>query len=121
VTFTQCVAGFEHSLVVEIAGMDGAIRTHWSGAQDRDAHADYELRVQPKGFAFERGVRECEQIRIAKSGEVYELAEQLRLAADAFKARRALVPAVEARKRVLMCLAAEQSLLQDREIALDLG
>src|SRR5258706_3563 len=36
VTINQCVAGFEHSLVLEIAGTDGAVRTHWSGAQDRD-------------------------------------------------------------------------------------
>jgi len=41
VTINQCVAGFEHSLVVEIAGMDGAIRTHWSGTMDRDASAEF--------------------------------------------------------------------------------
>ena len=120
-TINQCVAGFEHSLVVEIAGADGAIRTHWSGAQDRDAHASYELRVQPRGFPFERGVNECERIAIAKSGEVYELTEQIRLATEAFARRRALVPAVEARKRVLLCLAAERALMEDSEIALDFG
>ena len=121
VTINQCVAGFEHSLVVDIAGTDGAIRTHWSGTMDRDASAEYDLRVQPKGFAFERGIRECERIRIARSGEVYELTEQIRLAAEGFAKRRALVPAAEARKRVLMCLAAEQSLLERREVALALG
>jgi myo-inositol 2-dehydrogenase/D-chiro-inositol 1-dehydrogenase len=121
VTINQCVAGFEHSLVVEIAGMDGAIRTHWSGMMDRDASAEFDLRVQPKGFPFERGVRECERIRIAQSGEVYELTEQIRRTVDGFAQRRALVPAVEARKRVLMCLAAEQSLLEDREVKLELG
>jgi myo-inositol 2-dehydrogenase/D-chiro-inositol 1-dehydrogenase len=118
VTISQCVAGFEHSLVVEVAGTDGAIRTHWSGTMDRDGNAEFDLRVQPRGFPFERGVRECERIRIARSGEVYELTEQIRLAAEAFTQRRALVPAVEARKRVLMCLAAEESLLCGREIAL---
>jgi len=121
VTINQCVAGFEHSLVVEIAGMDGAIRTHWSGTMDRDASAEFDLRVQPKGFAFERGVRECERIRIAQSGEVYELTEQIRRTVDGFAQRRALVPAVEARKRVLMCLAAEESLVEGREVMLDLG
>ena len=119
VTFNQSVAGFEHHLVLEITGADGAIRTHWSGTMDRDHSAAYELRVQSRGFPFERGVRECEKITIAKSGEVYELAEQIRLAAAAFGERRALVPAVEARKRVLMCLATEQSLREGREVALD--
>lgn len=121
VTISQCVAGFEHSLIVEIAGTDGAIRTHWSGTMDRDASAEYDLRVQAKGFPFERGVRECERIRIAKSGEVYELTEQIRRTVEGFSRRRALVPAAEARKRVLMCLAAEQSLLEEREVALALG
>ena len=118
VTFNQCVAGFEHHLVVEIAGADGAVRTHWSGTMDRDHSAQFDLRVQRRGFPFERGVRECERLTIAKSGEVYELTEQIRLSAEAFAARRALVPAVEARKRVIICIAAERSLLENREIDL---
>lgn len=119
VTFNQSVAGFEHHLVVEITGAEGAIRTHWSGTMDRDHNAAFELRVQPKGFPFERGVRECEHLSIAKSGEVHELTEQIRLAAIAFGERRALVPAIEARKRVLLCIAAERSLLENRELALN--
>lgn len=118
VTFNQCVAGFEHHLVLEIAGADGAIRTHWSGTMDRDHSAEFDLRVQARGFPFERGVRECERLTIARSGEVYELTEQIRLTAEAFTARRALVPAIEARKRVLICLEAERSLLENWEIAL---
>jgi len=118
VTINQSVAGFEHHLVLEITGADGAIRTHWSGTMDRDHSAAYELRVQRRGFPFERGVNECERLSIAKSGEIYELTEQIRLAAEAFAARRALVPAIEARKRVLICLEAERSILENREIAL---
>jgi myo-inositol 2-dehydrogenase / D-chiro-inositol 1-dehydrogenase len=118
VTINQCLAGFEHYMVLEIAGAEGAIRTHWSGTMDRDSSAEFDLRVQPRGFPFERGVRECDRLTIAKSGEVYELIEQIRLTAEAFTARRALVPAVEARKRVLLCLAAERSLLENREINL---
>ena len=118
VTINQCVAGFEHYVVVEIAGAEGAVRTHWSGTMDRDPTAEFDLRVQTRGFPFERGVRECERLTIAKSGEVYELTEQIRLTAEAFAARRALVPAVEARKRVLLCLAAGRSLLENCEIDL---
>ncbi|MEP7083592.1 MAG: Gfo/Idh/MocA family oxidoreductase [Betaproteobacteria bacterium] len=118
VTFNQSVAGFEHHLVVEITGAEGAIRTHWSGTMDRDHSAQFDLRVQQKGFPFERGVHECERVAIAKSGEVYELTEQIRHTAEGFAARRALVPAREARLRVLLCIEAERSLLEDREIRL---
>ena len=118
VTFSQSVAGFEHHLVLELAGTDGAIRTHWSGTMDRDHSAQFDLRVQARVFPFERGVRECDHILIAKSGEVVELTEQIRLTAQAFEQRRALVSAAEARKRVLVCLAAEQSLRENREVDL---
>lgn len=114
----HCVAGFEHHVVLEIAGADGAIRTHWSGTMDRDDQAAFDLRVQPRGFAFERGVHECERLAMERSGEVYELTEQIRLTAEAFKVRRALVPASEARKRVMVCIAAGRALEQDREIDL---
>jgi myo-inositol 2-dehydrogenase/D-chiro-inositol 1-dehydrogenase len=117
-TITQCVAGFEHHLVIEIAGADGAIRTAWSGAMDRDHHPFYDFRVQPRGFAFERGVRESIREDIAISGEVYELTEQLRLTAAALRERRPLVSSEEARKRVICCLEAERSVREGREIAL---
>src|SRR5207237_4122221 len=77
-TITQCIAGFEHHLVVEIAGSDGAIRSAWSGAMDRDHHPVYDFRVQRKGFPFERGIRESDHESIAISGEIYELEEELR-------------------------------------------
>ena len=32
---SQCVGGFEHSLMLEIAGDGGALRTWWAGAMDR--------------------------------------------------------------------------------------
>jgi myo-inositol 2-dehydrogenase/D-chiro-inositol 1-dehydrogenase len=117
-TLNHCVAGFEHHVVLEIAGTEGAIRTHWSGAMDRDGGAEFDLRVQPRGFPFERGVRECERLAIGQSGEVYELTEQIRLTAQGFAARRALVPASEARKRVMLCIAAERAVVEDREIEL---
>lgn len=121
VTFNQSVAGFEHHLSVDIAGVDGAIRTHWSGTMDRDHSARYELRVQRRGFPFERGVNECETIAIAKSGEVYELTEQIRRGVAAFGERRALVPTSEARMRVAICIEAERSIVEGREIALSSG
>jgi myo-inositol 2-dehydrogenase/D-chiro-inositol 1-dehydrogenase len=118
VTINQSVAGFEHHLVLEITGTEGAIRTSWSGSMDRDHDAQFELRVQPRDFVFERGERECERLTIARSGEVVELTEQIRLTAQAFTERRALVSTAEARKCVLLCIAAEHSLVEKREIEL---
>lgn len=118
-TINQCVAGFEHHLVVEVAGSEGAIRTSWSGAMDRDHQPVFDFRVQPTGFAFERGVSEAEHHSIQASGEVHELNEQLRLTVPAFAERRPLVSAQESRKRVICCLAAEESLREGREIGLD--
>ncbi len=117
-TLNHSVAGFEHHVVLEVTGVDGAIRTHWSGAFDRDHGAAYDLRVQPRGFPFERGVRESEHLSIARSGEVFELTEQIRAVAAAFAERRTLVSATEGRKRVLLCREAERSLALDRELAL---
>jgi len=118
-TITQSVAGFEHHLVVEITGTEGALRTAWSGAMDRDHHPLFDYRVQPTGFAFERGVRESEHHSIAASGEVYELTEQIRLTVERLRARRPLVSGEESRKRVICCLEAERSIREDREVRLD--
>ncbi len=117
-TVTQCIAGFEHHLVAEIAGTEGAIRTEWSGAMDRDHHPVYDFRVQRKNFPFERGVRESEHEQLAASGEVYELKEQIRLTVEALRQRRPLVSGEAARKRVILCLEAERSIREQREIPL---
>jgi len=117
-TISQCVAGFEHHLVVEITGTQGAIRTAWSGTMDRDHHPVYEFSMQPAGLAFERGVREAVHESIAISGEVYELKEQLRRTAIALRERRPLVSSGEARKRVICCVEAERAVRENREIAL---
>jgi len=118
-TINQCVAGFEHHLVVEITGSDGAIRASWSGAMDRDAHPVFDFRVQPRGFPFERGVREAEHHEVAASGEVHELNLELRLTVEAMQSRRPLVSADDSRKRIVCCLAAETSLREGRDVALD--
>ena len=115
---TQTIAGFEHHLVVQVTGTDGAIRMAWSGAMDRDHHPVYQFSVQPKGFAFERGVREAVHESIAISGEVYELREQIRLTVQALRERRPLVSGVEARKRVVCCIEAERSIRENRELPL---
>lgn len=120
-TITQSIAGFEHHLVIEITGAEGALRSAWSGAMDRDHHPVFDYRIQPRGFAFERGVRESEHHAIAASGEVYELTEQIRRSVEALAQRKPLVSGAEARKRVICCLEAERSIRENRELALDFG
>ena len=79
---------------------------------DRTLHPTFELKVQKKGQA------ECEIIEIPPSGELFELEEELKRGVIAFKERRPIVSGEEARKRIVLCLEAERSLEEGREIAL---
>jgi myo-inositol 2-dehydrogenase/D-chiro-inositol 1-dehydrogenase len=109
---TTTVAGFEYHLAVDIAGTEGAIRTWWSGSMDRTRHPTFELKVK------RRGRPEPESLPLESSGELFELEEELRQTVVAFAEGRALVSAEEARSRVLVCLAAERSLREGREITI---
>jgi myo-inositol 2-dehydrogenase/D-chiro-inositol 1-dehydrogenase len=109
---TQTLAGFEHHHVVEIVGSEGSIRSWWSGSMDRTREAAYEIKVQRKGQ------KACEVINIAASGELFELEEELRRAVKAFETRKAIVSGEEARKRIIVCLEAERSLIEGKEIGL---
>ena len=109
---TQTLAGFEHHHTVEIVGSEGALRTWWSGAMDRTRHAAYELKLK------RRGRTESESLDLTASGELFELEDEIAQTVTAFRARRALVSGVEARKRIVVCLEAERSLLEGREIQL---
>jgi myo-inositol 2-dehydrogenase/D-chiro-inositol 1-dehydrogenase len=108
---TQTLAGFEHHNVVEIVGTEGAIRTWWSATTARTLEPAHELKVQ------RRGATACETLKIGASGELFELAEEIRRTAAAFRQRRPLVSGVEGRKRVVVCLAAERSLREGRELS----
>jgi myo-inositol 2-dehydrogenase/D-chiro-inositol 1-dehydrogenase len=107
--FTQCLAGFEHSLVLELACDQGAIRTWWSGAMDRTETPDFELKLKRAGAEV------AEIVAVEKSGEVFELEEQLRrLLVD-------LTPLVSAREALpsqIVCLEIERALAERRAIPL---
>jgi myo-inositol 2-dehydrogenase/D-chiro-inositol 1-dehydrogenase len=111
-TITQSLAGFEHHMVLEIAGDAGSLRAWWSGAGARSLEPEFALQV------MRRGDLQPETLPLGSSGEVVELEEEIRATARAFRARRALVPGEAARKRVLACLAAERSVQEGREIPL---
>ena len=57
-------------------------------------------------------------VAVEQSGELVELGAQAREVVGAFARRRPLVSGEEARKRIVVCVAAEESLRKGREIAL---
>jgi len=109
---TQTLAGFEHHQVMEVVGDEGSIRTWWSGSMDRTRHPSFELKMRRRG-------RETVEIQsVPPSGELFELEEELRRVVRAFRERRPLVSGEEGRKRVLVCIEAERSLAEGKEMAL---
>jgi len=109
---SQTLAAFQYHQVMEVVGTHGAIRSWWSGALDRALTPTFQL------TAARRGRPEPEIIPIERSGEVFELREQIARTVSAFGARRAVVTGTEARKRVILCVEAERSLREGREIRL---
>jgi myo-inositol 2-dehydrogenase / D-chiro-inositol 1-dehydrogenase len=110
--FSQCLAGFEHSLVLELAGDRGAIRTWWAGAMDRTNTPDFELKLQ------RAGAETAEIVDVEKSGEVFELEEQLRRLRVDVPARTPLVSARDALPSLKVCLEIERALVERRVIRL---
>ena len=109
---TKTVAGFEYHLTVDIVGTEGAIRSWWSGGLDRTREAAYELKVRRRGSAVP------ETIPIEASGELFELEEELRRIVATFRARRPLVSGEDARKRTIVCLAAERAARDGGDVTL---
>jgi myo-inositol 2-dehydrogenase/D-chiro-inositol 1-dehydrogenase len=110
---TQTLAGFEHHHVVEVVGCEGSLRTWWSGTMDRTLEPAHELKIK------RRGQDRCEIVELGKSGEVFELEEELGATIKGFEAGKPLVSAEEARKRIIVCLEAERALAERSEIALN--
>jgi myo-inositol 2-dehydrogenase/D-chiro-inositol 1-dehydrogenase len=109
---TQTLCGFEHHLFVEIVGSEGAIRSVWSGAMDRTTNPQFNLKLQRKGEET------AEEVPIEISGELFELQEEIKAAAELFTSGKAFYPPEEGRKVVIVCLEAERSLRGSREISL---
>jgi myo-inositol 2-dehydrogenase/D-chiro-inositol 1-dehydrogenase len=108
---SQCLSGFEHHTLLEIAGDAGAARTWWSGAMDRTLHPDFALAVRS-------GAGEPRTISIPVSGEIFELEENLRLALQGFDEGESVLSPKEARHSVEICLAAEESLRTGQPVRL---
>ena len=108
---TQTLAGFEHHTMLELAGTEGAVRTWWSGATARVTMSEYSLKVRRRGQA------DAETVSVPRSGEVFELEENLRRAFAAFREGRSPLPPEEARASVAVCLAAEEAHATGRAIS----
>lgn len=110
---SQSLDGFEHHQVVDIAGSEGSIRSLWSGAADRDSNPTFSTVVRRKGST------EPETVEVAgSSGEVFELAEQIIRTTEAFQEGRVPYPPELGREVVAICLAAEDSIREGRDIQL---
>lgn len=110
--FSQCLAGFGHTLTLEIAGDQGSLRTWWAGATARSTTPSFELKLKRAGAA------DAETVAIEASGEAFELEEQLRRLVADVPARRPLVSPREAFPSLRLCLEAERALAERRPIAL---
>ncbi len=111
-TITQTIAAFAYHQLIEVVGHDGAVRAWWSGEKDRTFQPEFGLELK------RRGATAPETVALAASGEVFELEEEIRRVISAFAARKPLVGGAEAKSRIALCAAAEQSIEEGREIFL---
>lgn len=112
-TVSQTLAGFGHHLVVEVAGTTGAMRATWSAESAASTVPVAALQVGPIGMAAPETVPLAEA-----SGEVFELEKQIRLTNEAFRNGRTLVDVRQGRRAVVVCLEAERSVREGREVPL---
>ena len=100
---SQTLGAFEHHQVAKITGTRGSLWAAWSGAYDRTFHPVFSLRWSDGGALAE--------IPITKlTGEVYELADQIRVVSRAVSTGAALAATGEdGRWSVQMCLKAQES------------
>jgi myo-inositol 2-dehydrogenase/D-chiro-inositol 1-dehydrogenase len=72
----------------------------------------HELKMQLSGAS------QPEMVALERSGEVFELEEELVQVTRAFREGRTLVSGEEARKRIVVCLEAERSVREGKPVAL---
>lgn len=113
VVITQTLAGWEHHQTAKITGTSGALWARWSGAMDRTFEPTFGLQLREDDRVIDVPIEK-------KSGEVYELVDEIDAFARAI--RSGASPACtgeDGRWSVAMCLKAEQSLLEGRPVDCD--
>jgi myo-inositol 2-dehydrogenase/D-chiro-inositol 1-dehydrogenase len=110
----QILSGFGHLQTVEVTGSAGAVRATWAAATARSTTPDCTLTL----LAGSQGTPES--LPVERSGEVFELAAQVKANVAAFRRGEAFVSARAGRAAVALCLAAEQSARENgREIMIE--
>jgi myo-inositol 2-dehydrogenase/D-chiro-inositol 1-dehydrogenase len=100
---SQTLSGFEHHQVVKVTGTTGALWAAWSGAMDRTFHPTFSL----KYFDGQKNV----DVPLTKvTGEVFELADEITMMAEAVAGSGSLAATGEdGLWSVHMCLKAQES------------
>ncbi len=100
---SQTLSGFEHHQVAKVTGTRGALWASWSGAMDRTFHPTFSL----KYFDGEKHT----DVPLRKiTGEVYELADEIAMVAEAVSGNAKLAATGEdGLWSVRMCLKAQES------------
>ena len=100
---SQTLGGFEHHQVAKVTGSRGALWATWSGAMDRTFHPTFAL----KYFDGQQII----DVPLSKvTGEVYELADEIAMVADAVAGKGAVAASGEdGLWSVRMCLKAQES------------
>jgi myo-inositol 2-dehydrogenase/D-chiro-inositol 1-dehydrogenase len=102
-TVTQTLAVCEHHINAKIIGERGAVLSFWDGEMDRTTHPKASLKLFREG--------RLEDLRIAPSGEFYELrTEMAQFAACCRGAATPVITPEEAALAVAICYAAERSI-----------
>lgn len=109
---TQTLAGWEHHQVAKVTGTEGALWARWSGEMDRTFEPTFSLQLL-------QGEQVVEVPLEKKSGEVYELVDEVDAFARAIRDGSPLpCSGSDGRWSVAMCLKAEQSLHEGRPVKL---
>jgi myo-inositol 2-dehydrogenase/D-chiro-inositol 1-dehydrogenase len=109
---SQTLGAFEHHQTVKLTGTHGSLWASWSGALDRDIH--------PRCFLRHGDGQQVVEVPLAKpSGEVYELAEEIAMMVRAVRdGGPVAATGHDGRWSVALCLAAQQSVDQQRVVSL---
>lgn len=110
ISFTLC--GYEHHQIVKVMGDRGAIWADWSGEIAQALHPQYSLTY----FDGEKkNLIETPQ----KPGEVFELKEEIKKVVKAVRGEeKPFVDGLDGKEAVRLCLASEESLIQEKVISL---
>jgi myo-inositol 2-dehydrogenase/D-chiro-inositol 1-dehydrogenase len=109
---SQTLAAFEHHQTVKVAGTKGAIWAAWSGALDRTLEPTYSLRVYDG--------TNLEDVKLTHhSGEVFELRQEIAMCVRCVReGTRPIATGEDGMWSAGLCLAAEESVRQGKEVNL---